>query len=180
MTLLAWTLAALLHFAPPSMHDRAPWADASHDEARARYEHVARAIVAACSDSPRQRECAALLAAIAIGESGIARDADVGPCYRVGSYRTRCDSGRAASVWQVQAWGRDPAGNTITVAMLFDSRELAARQALKAARWSVARCGRKDARDRLSGLSGRCIDGPGPWRSRLALWERLRAWEPAQ
>ncbi len=180
MSLSVWALAALLHFAPLSNHDRAPWADASHEAALQRYEHIARAIVTACSDSPKQRDCAALLAAIAIGESGLARDADEGPCYRRGAFRTRCDSGRAASVWQVQAWGRDSAGDPITVAKLFASRELAAKQTLKMARWSVARCGKKDSRDRLSGLSGRCIDGPGPWRSRLALWERLRSWEPTQ
>lgn len=172
MTLLAWTFAALMHFAPPSNHDRAPWAE-PREESWRRYSRIAEAIVTVCErESKAPKSCAALLAAIAIGESGLARDADEGPCYRRGGYAKRCDAGKAASVWQCQAIG------FYTVAEMFADREKAAEQALRVARSSLGRCGKLDARDRLSGLSGRCIDGPGPWRARYDLWQTIRAWNP--
>jgi len=177
-TLIAWTLAALLRFAPVAMHEGAPWADATVEDGVARRVGIANAIGSVCSDAKSPRGCASLLVAIAVGESGLARDADVGPCYRVGGYKTRCDSGRAASVWQVQPQGWDADGQPVTVAKLFVDRELAAGIALRVARSSLSRCKSGDPRDRLSGLSGRCIAGPGPWRSRYDLWQRVRAWEP--
>ena len=96
--LIAWTLAALLQFAPPERHERAPWADPSPAYALARYTGIAVAIADVCDGARSERDCAALLSAIAIGESALARDADEGPCHRLGGYRTRCDSGAAASV----------------------------------------------------------------------------------
>lgn len=176
MTPLDWTLAALLAFAPPERHDGTRWADDSREAALVRYQGIASAIVAVCPED--DRSCHALLAAIAIGESGLARDADVGPCYREGGYRTRCDSGLAASVWQAHAFGADEAGEAITIARLFADRELAAWQTLRVARSSLARCGRGE--DSLSGLSGTCKKGPGPWRARWRLWSRMRHWMPKE
>jgi hypothetical protein len=179
--LAEWTLAALLQFAPPSRHERAPWADASADAALERYRGVAAAIVEQCESRREPRPCAALLVALAVGESGLARDADVGPCYRRGGYRTRCDSGRAASVWQVQAHGRDDDG-PITVARLFASRSLAAGIALRVAWGSLSRCRDLPEEDRLAALGGVGPDGrcrpSRSARARWRLWQTVRAWSP--
>lgn len=176
MSLSSWTLAALLHFAPPEQHDAAPWADPSREAAVERYEGVAAAIVSTCDDSPSPRSCAALLVALAVGESGLARDADVGPCYRRGGYRTRCDSGAAASVWQAHAFGVDADGEPITVARLFADRALAAWQALRVARGSLQRCRHLPVEDRLAGLSGACRPNASS-RARWRLWQTVSAWE---
>ncbi len=174
-TIFEWTLAALLHFAPPEHQDRNPWRDPSREAAVERYEGIARTIVERCGE---QKGCASLLAALAIGESGLARDADLGPCHREGRWKLRCDSGRAASVWQAQAYGVDADGEPITVARLFADRGLAAWHTLRVARGSLKLCAKLAPEDRLSGLSGRCVAGPGPWRARWALWNTIRNWNP--
>jgi len=180
VSLTAWVFLLLMTKVPPERHDGSPWEEPRY-EAWRRYAHIASAIDTTCSDAPRlprgcntTKCCAALLSAIAIGESNLARDADEGPCYRVGPrYERRCDRGRAASVFQCQR-----ISPLVSVSDLFASREVAAKQALMVASASLAKCGKLDPRDKLSGLSGRCIDGPGPWRARYALWLTLRAWEP--
>lgn len=177
LTLQQWTLAALLHFAPPAQHDGAPWADPSTEAALERYEAISETIATACADSKAPRSCAALLVAIGVGESGLARDADVGPCYRRGGYRTRCDSGAAASIWQVHAFGLGPDGEPITVARLFADRGLAAWQALRVARGSLSRCRHLPEEDRLAGLSGACKPNASS-RARWRLWKRVEGWAP--
>ncbi|NUP13798.1 MAG: hypothetical protein HOW73_47790 [Polyangiaceae bacterium] len=181
MTTAEWVLAAFLAFAPPERHESAPWADPSRDHAVGRYTKIAAAIELRCG---ADRGCASLLAAIAIGESGLARDADEGmapakpSCWRRGGYRTRCDSGAAASVWQAHAFGVDEHGQHITIRRLFQDRSLAAWQTLRVARSSLARCKHQRPERRLSGLSGSCIDRDGSWVARYRLWQRLRGWEP--
>ena len=172
-----WILAALMHFAPPSNHARAPWADASPEAARARYEAIADTIAAECADVKQPRACASLLAAIAIGESGLARDADEGPCYRKGGYRRRCDSGAAASVWQVHAHGFDPKGEDITIARLFADRRLAAWLVHRIARGSLSRCAHLPEEDRLAGLGGSCTPSKSA-RDRWHLWKQIAGWTP--
>jgi hypothetical protein len=178
-----WILAALLRFAPLANLPQFPGHEETPDESRARYVLIARAIQKeaeapeAKPDGLTDRQEAALLIALAIGESGLAKDADVGPCHRKGAWRTRCDSGQAASVWQVHAFGEGPDGTKITLAGLFASRRLAAWQALRVARSSLGLCRRLPPEDRLSGLSGRCQDGPGPWRARWRLWQTIQAWK---
>lgn len=96
MTTAFHALLLLLHLAPLDRQTSAPWADASTAEAAVRYVEIATAIGNVCDrDSPHPETCSALLVAIAVGESGLARDADIGPCYREGAYRARCDSGAA-------------------------------------------------------------------------------------
>lgn len=163
VTTWEWALAAMLYLVPLGTHDRAPWADASHAAQLARYESIATAVWDACGDD---RGCASLLVSLAVGESGLARDADEGPCYRRGGYRKRCDAGAAESVWQVQMRG------------MFADRTAAAREAKRRARASLSMCRGLRAEDRLSALSGRCIDGDGPWRARWRLWARMRGWTP--
>lgn len=177
MTLAEWTLAALLHFAPPELQARNPWADPSVEEARKRYQEIAQTIAAECADTKSQRSCAALLSAIAIGESGLARDADLGPCYRKGAHQTRCDSGAAASVWQVHAHGFDARGEDITIKRLFAERALAAWLVHRIARGSLARCGNLPEEDRLAGLGGSCKPSKSA-RARFHLWKKIEGWNP--
>ena len=174
MTLAEWTLAALLHFAPPERHDGRPWADASREAAVLRYEGIRDAITSQCTTKP----CASLLVALAVGESGLARDADIGPCYRIGGYRRRCDSGRAASVWQAQAYGVGPEGEPVTVARLFAERPLAAWVVLRTARASLARCKHLPVEQRLAGLGGGNCKPSKAATSRWHLWQTVQAWNP--
>lgn len=173
--LIAWTFAAMLHTVPVERQLVGPWADPSLEVASARYVGISVAIADVCDGAKSERDCAALLVAIGAGESGFARDADVGPCHRAGGYRTRCDSGAAASVWQVQRWTAE-----VTIADLFADRRIAAAQALRVARASLSMCRALPVEDRLSGLSGRCQAGPGPWRARMKAFQALRSWEPTR
>lgn len=178
-----WILAALLHFAPIGQWDNSHWRDDSADSTMVRYRGIASAIESACEELGRSnRSCYALGVAIAVGESGLARDADEGPCYRKGNWWRRCDAGKAASVWQAHAFGRDARkrgnGQPVTLARLFAERDLAAWQALRVAYGSLARCRDLPAEDRLSGLSGRCQSGDGVWRARWRLWSTLQSWSP--
>lgn len=179
----SWVLSALLHFAPIGQWDKSHWADESHEAALDRYRGIATAIENVCASSKGPaRDCQSLLVALAVGESGLAKDADVGPCYRKGGWWRRCDAGKAASVWQAQAHGFDlrPNGDRkrITVVRLFADRELAAWVALRVARNSLALCKHLEPQDRLSALSGRCQSGDGQWRNRWALWAKVKAWVP--
>lgn len=177
MTLVEWTLAALVHFAPIGQFDRSPWADPSHEYAMERYRGIAEAIAGECQDTKQPKSCAALLSAIAVGESGLARDADEGPCYRRNGYKTRCDSGAAASVWQVHAHGWDAKGEDITVERLFAERSLAAWVVHRVARGSLARCSHLPEQDRLAGLSGSCKPSKSA-RARWNLWRKVEQWSP--
>jgi hypothetical protein len=170
----AKVLAALLTFAPPAAHDANPWRDASAAVAQKRYEGIAEAIAGECSDW----RCASLLIAIGVGESGLAADADLGPCYRVGRFKTRCDRGRAASVWQVHAYGEDADGR-ITVARLFNDRALAARIVRRIAFGSLKQCAHLPARERLANLGGgKCAPSKSA-SARWDLWQRVLVWKPA-
>lgn len=172
--LAAWTLSALLHYAPPERHVGRPWADVDRAATVARYEGIRDAIVSQCTT----RSCAALLVAIAVGESGLARDADVGPCHREGAWKSRCDAGKAASVWQAQAYGHDKAGKRITVARLFAERPLAAWVVLRTARGSLQRCKHLPEEQRLAGLGGGHCKPSKSATARWRLWQSVAAWEP--
>lgn len=174
MTNLLWTLLALVHFAPLDLQAKNPWADASSADTASRYIAIALAIDTVCEKASKSpRDCSALLVALAVGESGLAKDADEGPCYRGGKHKTRCDSGAAASVWQVQRWSEE-----VTIADLFADRALAAKRALTIARSSLSACRDGEEQDRLSALSGSCKRGAGPWRARWALYQTARRWNP--
>lgn len=174
MILYIWTFLALMHHAPV---ERLPqWAghEETPREAMARYGDIAADITAVCEDAKAPRSCAALLVAIAIGESGLARDADVGPCHRGGAHRTRCDSGAAYSLWQIHEHG------DVTGVQLFADRRLAARVALRAARGSLRMCRHLPPGDQLAGLSGTCEPSArhmASARARYALWRRVDGWQ---
>ena len=175
--LYIYTFLAMMHFAPPERAPQFPGYEESHEAAVERYAEIAWTIAGVCEDAPSPRRCASLLVAIGVGESYFARDADIGPCYRVGVHRTRCDSGLAASVWQAQAFGVDDDGQPITVARLFASRKLAATHVLRVARASLRQCRKLEPVDQLSGLSGRCQVGLKSAQSRWRLWQTIQSWE---
>lgn len=176
MTLFGWTLLALLAFDPgqPAL----PGHEETLAQAFERRVGIAHAIAEAAEAEQgwlSDRSEAALLISIAIGESALARDADVGPCYRGPKHSARCDRGRSASVWQVwaSAWGFTPSD-------IFADRKLAARLALRAARGSLGMCRSLPAEDRLSGLSGKCIRGLEAARGHYRRWNWIQAWEPGR
>lgn len=95
-----------------------------------RYSDIADAVGEACSDSKAPKRCVALMVAIG-AQSRFSEASDVGPC----------DGCSVASVWQLQPGQLDGAGKPITLARLFENRQLAAWLALRNARASLARCG---------------------------------------
>lgn len=189
-TIAAWCLAAALFHAPPETRPQFPGHEESVAETRARYASICADIEAAATEEPERpgflshRDRAALLLALAIGESGLARDADLGPCYREGAWRTRCDGGRAATVWQLQTVrDNDPDQTELGPRQLFADRRRAARIALRLASGSLGMCRKLPAEDRLSAYgSGRCLTGEyrgaESVRARWRLFQRLRGWEP--
>lgn len=168
--LTTWILALLLHVAPPERLAALPqlpgWAETSAAK-RARYEAIAADIASAVYMTPEQhqRQAAALLVAIASHESGFAPDVDAGRCYRGPGWRSRCDGGRAVSLWQLQ--GRPE---------LAGDRAGAARAALSLATRSIRACSSKgpDAGLRLY-ASGSCQRGQPESAAMLQLARRLRA-----
>jgi len=180
--LAAWLLAAALHFAPPEKLPQFPGHEESHEAALVRYSVIALDVADVVEEMKGSKQEAALLLAWAIGESGLARDADVGPCFRGkhkgGNYRTRCDSGAAASMWQIhEHLAKD--GTRVTKEMLFEERRLAVRTMLRALRSSSRACKHLEPRDRFSqaGL-GRCVEGNASVRARFKLWGRVAGWMP--
>lgn len=167
--LYIYTFLAMLHFAPIETLPQYPGHEETEREALARYGAIAEVIARACDK--QGKPCASLLVAIGVGESRFAKDADVGPCYRVGKLKTRCDSSAAASVWQVQAH------SFVTTAELFADRALAARATLKAARM----CRHLAPRDQLFGLAGTCEPRPAhaaAARARRDTWQEVNSWNP--
>lgn len=110
---IAWLYATMLALVPPARAWQSPTHPETIEQRTERYHAIAVTIHAVAFDPSRsplpgmsRRQSAGMLLAVAIGESGLALDTDRGPCYRGGRYRTRCDSGRAASMWQL--WEREP------------------------------------------------------------------------
>jgi hypothetical protein len=192
VTALAWCLAAALHFAPPEKLVGTPYGDETVDAGRERYASICADIVGEVEARKLGRDHVALLLALGIGESGLARDADLGidgNCYQGKSGRLgRCDMGkdgqaRSASVWQVRGSVVSDEAGPVTVARLFADRKLAARHALRRAVSSLKTCTKGPPEDRLSALaSGVCGVGEYPGRksvrARWALYQKIRGWRP--
>lgn len=174
-------LALLLLAAPPDRLPQFPGHTETVEQARTRYASIAADIVAEVEASPPvrgldRRDTAILVAAMAIGESGLARDADVGPCHRRGAWRARCDHGRSVSMWQLMTdRGKlTHDGETYTKQQLFSDRRLAIRVALSRLRRSVNACYHLPPRYRLSAYgAGRCMRLEGAAK-RFRLFSSLR------
>lgn len=169
---VAWVLALIHAIAPRPAVVPGIEETAAHREER--LEEVAEDIAAAAFDPrspplplgahPRSR-AAALLVAVAALESGFAADADLGPCSR--HPVSRCDGGRAVSLWQLRVTydQRDD---------LFASRRRAAALALERMRQSLWACSSSPAWDRLAVYaSGSCARGVEASRARLGAGSRL-------
>ena len=175
-----WVMLAALHFAPLETRPRFEGYEETRDEAFGRYLGIAADIAAAAEEHPgtdaEKRRRAALLLAVAVGESGLSRDVDEGPCYRRGKWRARCDGGTSHTIWQIKAGWLN--GQPIHGADLrgLDRRKDAARVALRAIHGSLGRCKALEPADRLSGYgAGTCKPGIASVRARWALFEKVRA-----
>lgn len=180
--LAKWVLAVMIYLQPPEKVPQMPGYPETAAEAEERYGVLAIAIAdAAEATRPGMsaRSKAALLVAISAGETRWSLDTDIGPCYRGakgGPFWTRCDSGKAASVWQLHAVTLD--GVKLGPADFFADRNLSARVALRAALGSLYRCRHLPAIDRLSALGGSCVKGLKAAQDHYLRWRRIESWEP--
>ncbi len=172
--LATWLLAAALHFAPPETRPQFPGYEESRTETISRYESIVSDIERA-AEGDKSR--ATLLLALAIGETGLSLDTDRGPCYRGGAYKSRCDGGTSATLWQLKSvrWK----GEVLRYLDLFKDRLRAATIALSIARKSIGMCRHLEPQDQLSAYgSGACRPGLKSVRARYHLWARINAWTP--
>lgn len=149
----SWIFALLVSHIPLAAADRAPYPEAveTRDERRARYESIAEDIAAVAPD----RESASLLIAIAVHESGLARDVDLGPCAPARVKKGGCGGGRAMSMWQIEGLKCWP------------TRREAAALALRKARGSQQQCRHLPYQERLAIYArGRCSSAEGRRLSR--------------
>lgn len=180
--LAEWVLSAALTFAPIESRPQFKGYEESREEAFERYISIANDIAFAAEERAKTpaaaKRNAALLLAVAVGESGLSADVDRSPCYRGGGFRTRCDSGTSFTIWQLKhaivdgrpVWGRELQGT--------DKRRDAARGALRSILGSLGMCKKLEPEDRLSGYgAGRCIVGHKSVRARWALFQRVQAHE---
>lgn len=178
-TLEAWIFFAAITHAPPQHVPQFPGFEESIYDTVERYETIAHDIAEAVKDRKDAKSAAALLLAWAIGETHLARDADLGPCYREGAYRTRCDGGRAATLWQLHDHHDRKTGEFIDTEPLFDDRPRAVRIALAGLYQAWTSCRHLKPEDRFSGFGiGSCIEGNVQVRKRYALWQTIRGWSP--
>lgn len=177
-----WVYQAALAHAKPKWQPQFPGYEETEAETQARYRLIARDIVAATG--PKRKSAAALLLAFAIGESLLAKDADIGPCFRGKhdgkDYKKRCDGGLAATVWQMHQVYDMQAMETLTVEQLFGDRQRTARIFLKLATSSLSRCAKQGFApvDQLSGVGlGECKAGDARVHARYHLWQKLRSFK---
>ncbi len=130
-------------------------------EARgARYASIAADVATAATDAcgehgeACQRRSAAILVGLAWHESGFAPDVEApGGCYRGRDGKSpRCDSGRAATLWQLQ-------GSAEERVLWLADRVQAARTALRRAGRSLGACRKLPVEERLAAYAGGRCDG---------------------
>lgn len=115
-TVVAWIFALMSFLAPPERltaapHVQLPGWEETLEQRTERYESIAKDIYEVVYDPAAKlpyrgkrgrAQTAALLVAIAFMESGFMPDVDKGPCYRKGNFRSRCDGGLSAGMWQAR------------------------------------------------------------------------------
>lgn len=180
--LAEWVLSAALFFAPLETRPKFKGYEETPEAALARYRTIAEDIEAAAMEHDGNDKAeAALLLAVAIGESGLSYDVDVGPCYRKGGFRTRCDGGTSYSLWQLKSGVVDGIAYGGHEFQGTDKRRLAARAALKKLKGSFGMCKDLPEQDRLSAYgAGRCLEGNKSVRSRWALFQKVRSFTPTK
>lgn len=197
-TVVAWIFALMSFLAPPEKltaapHVQLPGWEETLEQRTERYESIAKDIFEVVYDvsaklpyrGKRGRaQSTALLVAIAFMESGFMPDVDKGPCYRKGSFRTRCDGGLSAGMWQARLGEGETllsihGVDGLKQADLFKDRKTQVRIALHMVNRSFKTC-------RLLGpeavlnvySSGSCSRGQKPASARLALAKRAYAARP--
>lgn len=165
---LSWVTREL----PPEKYSRAPrYPEAAEtvEERTARYREFAGDVAQVLEEelpAAARRPMAALLVAVAIRESGLAKDVDAPSCSPTRVRGGGCDGGRAKSVWQVQQ------------AEPFATRRDAAREALRRVRRSLSACRSLPAESRLAAYAaGVCGSSAGQRlsRDRFTLARKLLA-----
>ena len=165
LTLAASLFATALTHAPPETRTQFPGHDETVVQTRARYAGIALDIVRVVGEREppaglSRVDAAALMLALAIGESGLSADVDALDCYRGPGWESRCDHGQAHSIWQT--W--EPC----------DSRLECGRAAYHVVRGSLGACRNLEPRYWLSAYgSGRCQPLQGA-ADRWALYGRIR------
>lgn len=190
-----WLLGLMTFLAPPDRLAAAPqypgWEE-TVEQKQERYLSIAEDIAEVAFDpaeqpvfnGPRGRVgTAALILALAFGESGFARDVDQGPCYRGADGRSsRCDGGQSACMMQI----RIGAGRTRegwSQADLFADRTKCLRAGMHLARRSFRACRGEQLEYRLNAYaSGVCGRGHLGSQARMRLWRRIydRAGRPTE
>lgn len=170
----AWVFVLLCALAPPAKLAALPafpgWAETA-EQRTDRYRAIAEDIAAVTPDT---RELAVLVA-IAIHESGLAPDVDLGPtCYRgPRGDGPRCDFGKAVSIFQIHADGED-------AKLLIGNRRTAAKRALALMRRSARACVPKHGPEAALRIyaSGTCEGGAKASTDMVKLARRLLTEHP--
>jgi hypothetical protein len=168
-SLVTYLVAAMLSWVPLRAHT-----DESPDDARARYESIARDVASVVLDSGEEplfggpggrAQTALLMLSVASYESSYRKAVDDG--------RTRGDHGRSYCLMQIRAGnGTTPEG--WSGAQLVEDRQRCFRSALHFLRGSFGVCHRLPIDDRLSAYAtGRCVENASISRSRVG---RARTW----
>lgn len=158
-------LAAALAHSPPETAWQAP----SHPETVEARSRRYRAIVAdvrhAVARQPpiegfTRQQTAMFVIGMALGETRLAADADVGECYRKGAYRGRCDGGRAVGILQVHIHPSERA-------YYFSHRRRLLARGLRGLRQSFNACRHLPRPERLAAYgAGSCASAKGRAASR--------------
>jgi len=171
--MVAWVFALLVAVAPPARLAALPafpgWAE-TVEQRTARYQSIAEDIASVTTDP---REMAALVA-IGDHEAKFSKDADLGPCYRgPRNDSSRCDFGRAVTIFQLQAAGDD-------AKFLFANRREAAKRALALVRRSAKACVPRYGADAALRIfaSGSCERGAKESSDMVKLARRILAAHP--
>lgn len=184
--IVAWLVALALQFAPPERSKQFPGYEETAQERTDRYAEIAKDIVAVTYDPTERtvagmdrRSTAALMLALAIGESGLDLDVDRGPCYRKAPYRGRCDWGASVSIWQIKI-GKGKTREGWDRKALFSDRRKAARVALRAVRGSFHACRRRPIEHRLAlyGSGHSCAKAHAGSAKRIRLWRLMLGSQP--
>jgi hypothetical protein len=186
--LVAWLHAIMIWAAPPARYAASqsyPGWEETPEDRTVRYRTIAEDLVAAVYD-PAERpvfdgkfaraRTATLLLSLAIKESGLAPDADRGPCYRGRSGTSpRCDHGRSACILQIRV-GKNTTPEGYTREELFADRKKCLRAGLHAVRRSAGACSRLGIPYMLNAYaSGVCGMGHQESSERVSYAETLMA-----
>lgn len=179
-TIEAWLVALAVAFAPPDKHEKIPTWNETVEARVARYGTIATDIAfvvdRAAEPLPglNRSESAALVLAVAIGESGLQPDVDLGPCYRKGPFWRRCDAGKAVGIMQLQV-------RYHLRAKLFKDRRALLARAYQGIRGSLLACAKLPTHERLAVYgAGTCtnVGGRAGSRRRWGLFLQLLGAKP--